>query len=89
MEKQYDDSWAPVLKPLFAQPYMKQLSTFVQGERRQKKVFPPAGLVMNAFKLTPLDEVKVVILGQDPYIMTDRRMDYLFLFRKELRCRRP
>lgn len=67
MEKQYDDSWAPVLKPLFAQPYMKQLSTFVQGERRQKKVFPPAGLVMNAFKLTPLDQVKVVILGQDPY----------------------
>lgn len=67
MEKQYDDSWAPVLKPLFGQPYMKQLSTFVQEERQKTKVFPPADLVMNAFKLTPLDQVKVVILGQDPY----------------------
>lgn len=67
MEKLYDDSWAPVLKPLFSQPYMKQLSAFVQEERRRTKVFPPAGLVMNAFKLTPLPDVKVVILGQDPY----------------------
>ena len=49
MEKQYDDSWAPVLKPLFGQPYMKQLSTFVQEERQQTKVFPPADLVLNAF----------------------------------------
>lgn len=67
MEKLYDDSWAPVLKPLFSQPYMKQLSAFVQQERQQTKVFPPADLVMNAFKLTPLQNVKVVILGQDPY----------------------
>lgn len=67
MEKQYDDSWDTVLKPLFSQPYMKQLSAFVQQERQKGKVFPPSNLVMNAFKLTPLEKVKVVILGQDPY----------------------
>lgn len=67
MEKQYDDSWDIVLKPLFSQPYMKQLSAFVQQERQKGKVFPPSNLVMNAFKLTPLEKVKVVILGQDPY----------------------
>ncbi|MNG71939.1 Uracil-DNA glycosylase [compost metagenome] len=67
MEKLYDESWASVLKPLFSQPYMKQLSAFVQEERQRTKVFPPADLVMNAFKLTPIQDVKVVILGQDPY----------------------
>nr|WP_306429682.1 hypothetical protein [Sphingobacterium sp. E70] len=67
MEKLYDESWASVLKPLFSQPYMKQLSAFVQEERQRAKVFPPADLVMNAFKLTPIQDVKVVILGQDPY----------------------
>lgn len=67
MEKQYDESWDPVLKPLFAQPYMRQLSAFVQQERVHKQVFPPSTLVFNAFRLTTLQEVKVVIIGQDPY----------------------
>jgi len=63
----YDESWAPILKPLFQQDYMKQLSAFVQQERSRATVFPPQNLVFNAFRLTPFDNVKVVILGQDPY----------------------
>lgn len=67
MEKLYDESWAPVIKPLFRQEYMKRLSVFVQEERRRYEVYPPQELVFNAFRLTPFSEVKVVILGQDPY----------------------
>lgn len=67
MEKLYDESWAPIIKPLFRQEYMKRLSAFVQEERRRYEVYPPQELVFNAFRLTPFSEVKVVILGQDPY----------------------
>src|SRR5690606_41677304 len=67
MEKLYDESWAPVIKPLFRQEYMKRLSVFVQEERRRYEVYPPQELDFNAFRLTPFSEVKVVILGQEPY----------------------
>ncbi|NGM60832.1 uracil-DNA glycosylase [Sphingobacterium sp. SGG-5] len=67
MGKKYDESWAPILGPLFEQDYMKRLSTFIQQERSRGHVFPPQDLVFNAFRLTPFDQIKVVILGQDPY----------------------
>lgn len=67
MGQLYDPSWAPVLKPLFQQDFMKHLSAFVQEQRQNHVVFPPADLVFNAFRLTPFDKIKVVILGQDPY----------------------
>lgn len=67
MAERYDSSWEPILKPLFRQDYMRSLSVFVQHERRQAQVFPPETLVLNAFRLTPFDDIKVVILGQDPY----------------------
>lgn len=67
MNTKYDESWAPVLKPLFGTSTMKSLSDFVQQERTQAEVYPPQHLVFNAFRLTPFDKVKVVILGQDPY----------------------
>ncbi|WP_437919285.1 uracil-DNA glycosylase [Sphingobacterium sp. LRF_L2] len=67
MSERYDQSWAAVLKPLFKQDAMQHLSAFVQEERQKTLVFPPEDLVFNAFKLTPFENVKVVILGQDPY----------------------
>lgn len=67
MEKIYNDSWSLIFKPLFEEGYMKDLSSFIQSERKGFQVFPSAELVFNAFKHTALDNVKVVILGQDPY----------------------
>lgn len=67
MSERYDASWEAILNPLFATSQMQGLSAFVQAERQRHLVFPPADLVFNAFKLTPLSDVKVVILGQDPY----------------------
>lgn len=67
MEKLFDESWDELLKPLLRQERMRQLSSFVQQERHDQVVYPPQELVFNAFRLTPLSDVKVVILGQDPY----------------------
>lgn len=60
-------SWARVLKEDFEAPYFAELTERIRMEYAQGRVFPPAGLLFNAFDLTPFDEVKVVILGQDPY----------------------
>lgn len=67
-EVQLDQSWLTHLGGEFDQPYMKQLKQFLLQEKQQKKViFPEENLIFNAFNTTPLDKVKVVILGQDPY----------------------
>jgi uracil-DNA glycosylase len=65
--EQLPASWRAVLAGEFRQPYFEQLRAFVDGERAKHKVFPPAEDVFNAFKHTPYDRVKVLILGQDPY----------------------
>lgn len=61
------DSWKTVLKAEFAKDYFKALAEYVETERRNYTVHPPAGEVFTAFCLTPFDQVRVVILGQDPY----------------------
>lgn len=61
-------SWLSHLAPEFEQPYMKNLKAFLVAEKRQGKViYPESKNIFNAFNSTPLDQVKVVILGQDPY----------------------
>lgn len=60
-------SWAQALKGEFHKEYYRQLFETVRREYQTQKVFPPADDIFNAFHLTPLDQVKVVILGQDPY----------------------
>ncbi|MFM1932697.1 MAG: hypothetical protein RL226_2000, partial [Bacteroidota bacterium] len=52
----------------FEAPYFAELSAFVKQEYASTRCFPPARLIFNAFDLCPIDQVKVVILGQDPYI---------------------
>lgn len=61
------ESWKARLKGEFRQDYFKELSEFVETERRNYTVHPPAGEVFTAFDLTPFEAVRVVILGQDPY----------------------
>lgn len=62
------DSWLSELQGEFEQPYMQQLRAFLQQEKAAgKTLFPPGPLVFNALNSTPLDRVRVVIIGQDPY----------------------
>ncbi len=60
------ESWKPFLKSEFKKPYFKELSEFLHTEYETKTIFPKKELVFSAFT-TDLNEVKVVILGQDPY----------------------
>lgn len=60
-------SWKEQLASEFVQPYFHELSTFVRNEYETKAVFPNPKDVFRAFDLCPFDQVKVVILGQDPY----------------------
>lgn len=60
--------WQELLAPEFDQPYMHALQKFLSAEQAQSKIiYPPADQIFTAFNLTPLKNIKVVILGQDPY----------------------
>ena len=61
------NDWLEPLNPEFRKPYYAELFQFVKEEYAARKVFPPADDIFNAFHLTPLSQVKVVILGQGPY----------------------
>jgi len=57
-----------VLKPEFEKPYFKEIVTFLKTEKMAgKTIYPRGQLIFNAFNTTPFDQVKVVIIGQDPY----------------------
>ena len=62
-----NNDWLEALKDEFGKPYYKKLFQTVNQEYKTRLVFPPAEDIFNAFHLTPLHKVKVVILGQDPY----------------------
>ena len=61
------NDWLDALQGEFRPPYSKKLFQTVNEEYRTRRIFPPADDIFNAFHLTPLRDVKVVILGQDPY----------------------
>lgn len=66
-EKIINNSWDLILKEEFESPYMAKLKDFLKNQRATHAVYPKQTEVFNAFKLTPFENVKVVILGQDPY----------------------
>lgn len=61
------DSWRAALDPETHKPYWTDLMRFLAAERAAHDVFPPEPDVFNAFRLTPLEDLKVLLLGQDPY----------------------
>lgn len=68
MEVKIEDSWKKVLKDEFNKSYFQQIPLHLKTEKQQGKIiFPPGPQIFNAFNSTPIDKVKVVILGQDPY----------------------
>ncbi len=61
------DSWLPVLGDEQNKPYYQELYRFIGEERKKHTVYPPGQDVFNALRYTPYEQVRVVILGQDPY----------------------
>jgi uracil-DNA glycosylase len=68
MDVRIEASWKEALADEFKKPYFKQITTHLKTEKAQGKIiYPPGPLIFNAFQHTPINEVKVVLLGQDPY----------------------
>src|ERR671924_289627 len=68
MSETVPESWQAVLEPVLATPESRRLGGWLRREEENgKTVYPPRGQRLRALELTPLDKVKVVILGQDPY----------------------
>lgn len=67
MQVTIDSSWQEVLGEEFEKPYFKKLVEFVKKEYASVQCFPPGKQIFSAFDHTPFDDVKVVIIGQDPY----------------------
>jgi uracil-DNA glycosylase len=67
MDVQIEASWKAHLREEFEKPYFTLLTDAVRQEYRQGTCYPPGSLIFNAFNLCPFDQVKVVIIGQDPY----------------------
>lgn len=67
MQVKIDASWQDKLKDEFEKEYFKELVRFISSEYKTSSCYPPAKQIFSAFDHTPFDEVKVVILGQDPY----------------------
>lgn len=67
MSVKLEPGWATALSAEFDKPYMHKLKEFLIAEQQTQRVFPPNRLIFNAFNTTPFEEVKVIILGQDPY----------------------
>lgn len=64
---QIEPGWKDALEQEFHSTYFSQLKEFLLSEKEKYTIYPPGSLIFNAFKYTPLDRVRVVILGQDPY----------------------
>lgn len=68
MQVKIEQSWKEALAPEFGKPYFEALVRFLHEEKAAgKTIYPPGPQIFRAFDLTPLPDVKVVILGQDPY----------------------
>ncbi|HKI33873.1 MAG TPA: uracil-DNA glycosylase [Gemmataceae bacterium] len=67
MQLKLPGSWQAVVGEELDQPYFQKLREFLDAERAQHKVFPPADKVFSALELTPYDKVSVLVVGQDPY----------------------
>jgi uracil-DNA glycosylase len=67
MEVRIEATWKALLGPVFEQPWFAGLTEFVRAEYKLGPVFPPAKEIFRAFDLCPVDQTRVVIVGQDPY----------------------
>lgn len=74
--------WTDIINAEIQKPYYRDLYNFVDNEYKTQTVYPPRDLILNAFNLTPYDNVKCVILGQDPYHGPNQAMGLAFSVQK-------
>ena len=82
---QIEASWKKKLLEEFEKPYFLQIVEFLKREKAQNKIiYPPGSQIFNAFNTTPFDQVKVIILGQDPYHGVGQAMGLSFSVSKNV-----
>ena len=87
MDIRIDASWKDVLKDEFSKEYFIRLTEFIREEYRgSTPIYPPARLIFNAFDHCPFNDVKVVILGQDPYHGAGQANGLCFSVNKGVAC---
>ena len=67
MDVKIEESWKPLLAEEFGKSYFSELTSFIRNEYKTHTIYPPAKLIFNAFDQCPFNQLKAVILGQDPY----------------------
>ncbi len=85
----FGNEWDALLKDEFEKDYYKKLHRFLAHEYHTRTIYPDMYDIFNALKYTSFSDVKVVILGQDPYHGRGRPTDCAFQSKRELRSRRP
>jgi uracil-DNA glycosylase len=81
MDVRIEESWKLRIKGEFQKEYFLRLTDFIKDEYRTQTIYPPGGLIFNAFNLCPFDKVKAVIIGQDPYHGPDQAHGLCFSVR--------
>lgn len=71
-------NWKLFFQSIKNKKYVKDLKKFLDFEYQNYKIFPPRNLIFNAFRLTPINKIKIVILGQDPYFHNKQAMGLSF-----------
>jgi uracil-DNA glycosylase len=84
MDVKIEQSWKKLLQEEFNKPYFEELTNFIREEYKTKRIFPPPKDIFKAFDLCPFDQVKVVILGQDPYHGPGQAHGLCFSVNKEI-----
>ncbi|MET7297569.1 uracil-DNA glycosylase [Embleya sp. NPDC005575] len=79
------ESWQPVLAEELAKPYYAELTAYVDAERKEHQIFPPDDEVFAALEATPYDDVRVFIVGQDPYHDDNQAHGMCFSVRPEVK----
>lgn len=85
MKIKIEKSWRTLLQKEFNKDYFQNLITFVENEYSTKTIFPPANQIFSAFNTCPVDKVKVVIIGQDPYHGTGQANGMCFSVNKGIK----
>lgn len=81
----FNNSWDLILKDEMNKSYFKYIKEFIKEERQNKTIYPSANDLFNAFKLTDFNNIKVVILGQDPYHGENEAMGLSFSVRQGIK----
>jgi uracil-DNA glycosylase len=79
------ESWRPVLADELAKPYYAELTAYVDAERKEHQIFPPEDEVFAALEATPYQDVRVLVVGQDPYHDDNQAHGMCFSVRPEVR----